>query len=595
MRLDVKHLSTHPKSGVLRFRRAFPADLRPYIPGSPVQLTVTLHAKSYQDKGAQKRFRAASAQWEAVVERARKAAQLADKVAEQGFQPLTPEVISFLVDAYRAQELALDEEVRLAPEPSARKYGRMASLQDSTQSELAWARRVRGAGDIEEMAKYWGWVAADFALAHDIAIDQSAVEFPDLVREFHDVNIEVWEAIIQRLDGQKVPTPEEPAKPPKPDLGASRPEGPVAALKTFEDIAEDILENSVPPVGHSTREGARTALRFFREANGLLPPAKITRALVTAWIRLLAQRPAKVPASERLLPLAEIVKRYTDKPEVPRLTQKTLSQHVGHLSALWSKARRDDGEAIPYDIANPFSDRRFDIAAPPEEPQELSLDELHAIFALPIFTSHELPKRGRSWASYWMPLIMLWTGARPEEVAQLMVDDITKDAKGRWQLRVTDEGTHPVKGKRTLKTTKKGTGRRTFPIPQTLLDLNLIAYVDHLRASGETALFPALTTKGKRGLLFSVWGEWWSLHLQEKNILPVAQGRRASRELRHNWPSAARASRMPEDVREYVMGHGALKTSRGYGSEKALGEWIDQLQFEGLDLSKVKPWSATAK
>jgi integrase len=222
----------------------------------------------------------------------------------------------------------------------------------------------------------------------------------------------------------------------------------------------------------------------------------------------------------------------------------------------------------------------------------MSLDELHAIFSLPIFTRHELPKRGRGWASYWMPLLMLWTGARPEEAAQLMVDDFTEDAKGRWQLRITDEGTHPAKGKRTLKTTKKGTGRRTFPVPKALLDLNLIGYVDHLRASGETALFPALTTKGKRGLLFTVWGEWWSIHLREKGIMPPpGQGRRASRELRHNWPTAARASKLPEDVREYVMGHGAMKTSRNYGSEKSLGEWMDLLRFDGLDLSGVMPWS----
>jgi hypothetical protein len=40
------------------------------------------------------------------------------------------------------------------------------------------------------------------------------------------------------------------------------------------------------------------------------------------------------------------------------------------------------------------------------------------------------------------------------------------------------------------------------------------------------------------------------------------------------------------------MGHGALTTNRGYGSEKAFGEWIDQMRFEELDLSKAKPWSA---
>jgi len=37
--------------------------------------------------------------------------------------------------------------------------------------------------------------------------------------------------------------------------------------------------------------------------------------------------------------LPVLVKQYEDRPDVPKLSQQTLSQHVGHLGALWTKAQ----------------------------------------------------------------------------------------------------------------------------------------------------------------------------------------------------------------------------------------------------------------
>jgi integrase len=160
-------------------------------------------------------------------------------------------------------------------------------------------------------------------------------------------------------------------------------------------------------------------------------------------------------------------------------------------------------------------------------------------------------------------------------------------------LRITDEGEHTHKGQRNLKTTKKGSGRRRFPIPKPLLDLNFLAYVEAIKAQGETALFPKLRTKGDRGLLFPVWGEWWSLYLREKEVLPKGGGRKPSREFRHNWATAARASGLPREAIEYIQGHSTAGASanEGYGSREPLGWHIDKLHYEGLDLSGVKPWA----
>lgn len=59
----------------------------------------------------------------------------------------------------------------------------------------------------------------------------------------------------------------------------------------------------------------------------------------------------------------------------------------------------------------------------------------------------------------------MFTGARPEEVAQLLVADIFQhDRDGRWVIRFTDKGVHPVKGQHSLKTENQESGRRTFPV-----------------------------------------------------------------------------------------------------------------------------------
>jgi integrase len=222
------------------------------------------------------------------------------------------------------------------------------------------------------------------------------------------------------------------------------------------------------------------------------------------------------------------------------------------------------------------------------------LAELHAIFGLPIFTRGERPRGGGGEASYWIPLLLLWTGARPEEVAQLLVSDVAQDPEdGRWVIRITDEGQHPHKGRRTLKTAKTNSGRRIFSIPPALIDLGFLSYVEWLRAAGEPALFPALRPKGQRNDIFAQFGAWWSKYLKKHGAFPAGEGRRPSREFRDNWATAARVSGIGRDAHEYIMGHSTAGRSAnvGYGSRAHYGREAEKISYKGLDLSRVRPWT----
>jgi hypothetical protein len=137
-------------------------------------------------------------------------------------------------------------------------------------------------------------------------------------------------------------------------------------------------------------------------------------------------------------------------------------------------------------------------------------------------------------------------------------------------------------------------GQRTFPVPQALLDLGLVDYVEHLQANGQNALFPLLRRKGKRTGIYASFGEWFCEYLDEKGVVPRGVGRQPVRELRHTWTTAARASRMPREAMEYIQGHkppGGGSAHEGYGERDDLGNWIDQFKLKVDIVGMVPRWT----
>jgi hypothetical protein len=130
--------------------------------------------------------------------------------------------------------------------------------------------------------------------------------------------------------------------------------------------------------------------------------------------------------------------------------------------------------------------------------------------------------------------------------------------------------------------------RRTLPVAKRLLDLGFIEYVDWLKRSGETALFPALTIKGKRGYLFAGFADWWGKYAREHGAIPES-GNKPLRDFRATWTSAASRLGIAEEVREWIQGHYAGKArsaNRKYGI-RDFGHKIEEVTFKGLDLSHI--------
>src|SRR5206468_1543772 len=153
------------------------------------------------------------------------------------------------------------------------------------------------------------------------------------------------------------------------------------------------------------------------------PPEEFTRRHASDLADLLALAPVShaIKQSEREWPLRKRVEAYEGK-DVRRLSWKARATIMTALQSAWNRCQRSG--RINDELPNPFARPNLGKASPARKNDGLTRDQSCAIFALRLFTAGERPSRGRGEARYWLPVLLLTTGARPEELAQMLVGDV---------------------------------------------------------------------------------------------------------------------------------------------------------------------------
>lgn len=193
--------------------------------------------------------------------------------------------------------------------------------------------------------------------------------------------------------------------------------------------------------------------------------------------------------------------------------------------------------------------------------EKFSDDDLNRLFRTPMFidATYDEPFK------YWLPALAAFTGARINELAQLLVEDVFfDDQHGFWVLRITDE----TETKALRKTLKNRSSRRSCPAHPALLAAGLPAFVQELRAHGHQRLFPelGLNQYGKVGERAS---EWFTQYRRECGV-GDATGRsgKVFHSFRHTLNSRLQASEVPQEVREAICGHASQAVNvRTYGGD----------------------------
>ena len=233
-----------------------------------------------------------------------------------------------------------------------------------------------------------------------------------------------------------------------------------------------------------------------------------------------------------------------------------------------------DKNRLIYKIKIEDSDKR----------KEYKIEQLNSFFNSKWYTEdleHNLKEEPHK---IWIPLILLFTGARTNEIAQLYVEHI-KEKEGIHLFKIKDE--------QEDQSTKNKSSNREVPIHKTLIDLGFLKYVEYQKKLKKDRLFSGLyLTKNKGygqhfGKIFNEFKYTW---LDEEAIEKLNNNEILLdlHSFRHSFTTALRGGEVSDDYISSILGHKKNQTQR-YGSipPKEYFENINKIEY-ALDFRRLK-------
>jgi integrase len=192
----------------------------------------------------------------------------------------------------------------------------------------------------------------------------------------------------------------------------------------------------------------------------------------------------------------------------------------------------------------------------------------------------------RSWR-FWVPLLMLFSGARPGEIMQLETCDLKTTATGVWYLDLRDD---PETGK--AKRLKNEYSRRRIPLHPELVKLGFVSFVEERRKAKDGPLLFNNVKPDRYGSLSTGVSKAFHRTFLKQDV--KLSDKQVLYSLRHNVRDALRRAKAPDETLEFLTGwsQGGSPVSSDYGdlSDPAHHiEYVERIAYEGLDLSFLYP------
>ncbi|KWS92126.1 hypothetical protein AL048_03030 [Pseudomonas syringae pv. castaneae] len=315
----------------------------------------------------------------------------------------------------------------------------------------------------------------------------------------------------------------------------------------------------------------QTTIVRFIELLGDLPVKQIKRRTIEEFYNLLRQLPSKGEGLKGLNAHEQIAR--AKQLDLPLLSSATIKNKLMGLSSVLAYAVQMEYITENPVVASGITKSLRKASAKQSRTatrKGFTQAELIQVFSSPLFKGEWIAPRasfGEAWK--WLPLLLCYTGARREEIAQMKASEVRKSEDGIWHLDLLGVSEDGVDDDRTLKT--KGS-HRLVVIHQDLIELGFIEYVEGLPASGQ--LFPALKPN-PTGWYGHNFGKRWGAYLREVAELetPVSP----SHGFRHSFKTMCREAGIPEEIHDAITGHDDGSVSRSYGERHLLKTQRDQL------------------
>lgn len=186
----------------------------------------------------------------------------------------------------------------------------------------------------------------------------------------------------------------------------------------------------------------------------------------------------------------------------------------------------------------------------------------------------------------WLPLLMAFTGARPNELCQLHIDDLKRTEKGTLYLDITDEG----EGKKV----KTKSSRRRVPLHKELIGLGFVEFVEGRRkAAGKNG--PRLFHELKADFYGDNFAWYANKRFNEAFLRDAIEltDRQTLYSFRHSFRDGMRRAKAGPDALLFICGWSpsgaAVSDAYGDGGNPDLHvEAVNAVSYEGLSLDHLK-------
>lgn len=452
---------------------------------------------------------------------------------------------------------------------------------DQRRLKLEEMRRHLASGD----SPLTTFEAMDYARRHNLIAMQDDDDVRDLARRLMRAEIEAIERTFERDRGDFGGVPKDPIVRP---ANSTLRETAAPGEKILELFATYERENP-KSIKQDTLNQARRDIGTFVDYVGHgASVRRIDKKAVREWKALLIQYPVKATETNAFkgMSIAQIV-RENEKIGKPALTPRTVNRYLASLSAfcVWLAAH-DYISANPCEGMHLAKDKKKKVFP-------FNLVQLQTLFASPWFVGCAGDTEWRHAKMpgdtlfndhrYWIPLIMLYSGARPGEIAQLDLADV-RELHSTWIMHITIEGEGD-----SDKSVKTESSMRVVPVHSELIRLGFLRHHERMIEAGHSRLFPD-ALRNSRGQMIADMSKEFGKYL---TAIGLKKGRGLSLySLRHGSIDAFRAGGFLDDQFKILVGHGPKSITGQYGvvPEGLLQErvkMIEAIAYPGLDLSEL--------
>lgn len=434
----------------------------------------------------------------------------------------------------------------------------------------------------------------DYISRSGLLLQRGTPDWISLARHMMRAEVEALQRSRERDRGDYAGQPADPLV--KPPSESVRPSAVAASVSPSEAIAETLsafkAENP-NAVSKSRIEETCRDVGIFIDMDGIgpkFPVAKVTKVHVRDWKTLLKQYPLRATevAGFKALNINAAVELNKTQNR-PTLSDRTVNRYLSSLSAFMSWAVENG-----YLTSNPCS-KMFLKKERASKTLPFTVDQMNILFRSPLFSGAQ---SSTEWkyisrpgdirirdARFWVPLIMLFSGARPGEIAQLATSDVRQE-HGHWIMHVTDEGEETVEGK----SVKNENSMRIVPIHRELIRLGFLEYhASRMNAKDGTQLFPD-AVRNSRGQMMADFSREFGKYLTR---IGLKAGRGLSLySFRHGAVDAFRRAGYLDEQFKFLIGHGKGTITGRYGTlpqgilEHRL-EIINSISYSGLNLDHL--------